>query len=201
MTLPSNRSMSTSRKKVESGTTIFNFVDSYKFNIAAYTLSEMLGIDDMLPVYVERKWQGRWVAQLVASGENGRGGSRRRKKSMPPNQEAWNKQMYRVRVFDELIYDTDANLTNVLIGADWQVWRIDFTRAFRTSQDLQHPRTWQCERHLCEKLKELNASELEEKTQNYLTKEEVDALMARTGQNFAALRPLIKEKGEEQVLY
>ena len=30
------------------------FVDSYKYNIAAYRLAEMLGIDDMLPVYVER---------------------------------------------------------------------------------------------------------------------------------------------------
>jgi hypothetical protein len=29
------------------------------------------------------------------------------KKITPPNLDAWNKQMYRVRVFDELIYDTD----------------------------------------------------------------------------------------------
>ena len=35
-----------------------NFVDSYKYNIAAYQLAELLGIDDMLPVYVERKWKG-----------------------------------------------------------------------------------------------------------------------------------------------
>jgi hypothetical protein len=27
--------------------------------------------------------------------------------------------MYRVRVFDELVYDTDTNLSNVLIGEDW----------------------------------------------------------------------------------
>ena len=43
---------------MENGATIYNFVDSYKYNIAAYTLSEMLGIDDLLPVYVERKWKG-----------------------------------------------------------------------------------------------------------------------------------------------
>ena len=35
-----------------------SFVDSYKYNIAAYELAELLGLDDMLPVYVERKWHG-----------------------------------------------------------------------------------------------------------------------------------------------
>jgi hypothetical protein len=35
-----------------------NFVDSYKYNIAAYALAELLGMDDIVPVYVERKWQG-----------------------------------------------------------------------------------------------------------------------------------------------
>ena len=33
------------------------FVD-LEYNIAAYQLAELLGIDDMLPVYVGRKWGG-----------------------------------------------------------------------------------------------------------------------------------------------
>jgi hypothetical protein len=45
------------RKETANGLEI-GFVDSYKYNIAAYALAEMLGIDDMLPVYVERKWHG-----------------------------------------------------------------------------------------------------------------------------------------------
>ncbi|HKU24992.1 MAG TPA: hypothetical protein VJQ54_05935, partial [Candidatus Sulfotelmatobacter sp.] len=32
--------------------TEINFVDSYKNNIAAFALAELLGIEDMLPVYV-----------------------------------------------------------------------------------------------------------------------------------------------------
>jgi hypothetical protein len=36
-----------------------NFVDSYKYNIAAYMLAELVGFDDMMPVYVERKWDGQ----------------------------------------------------------------------------------------------------------------------------------------------
>src|SRR5713226_7133242 len=43
--------------QLASGTEL-NFVDSYKYNIAAYQLAELLGLDDLLPVYVERKWKG-----------------------------------------------------------------------------------------------------------------------------------------------
>src|SRR6267142_4041882 len=46
-----------STKELAKGTEI-NFVDSYKYNIAAYGLAELLGMDDMLPVYVERKVGG-----------------------------------------------------------------------------------------------------------------------------------------------
>lgn len=191
-----------SEMKLESGATVFNFVDSYKFNIAAYTLSELLGIDDMLPVYVERKWQGHagslsWWLPVKMDEEE-----RVANKITPPNLDAWNKQMYRVRVFDQLINDTDANLTNVLIGADWQIWRIDFTRAFRTSKDLRRAADLvQCERHLFQKLKELNGSELEEKTRHYLTKDEVQAVMARRDKIVARFDELIKEKGEKEILY
>jgi hypothetical protein len=38
---------------------LLNFVDSYKYNIAAYELAALLGLDDMVPVYVERKFEGK----------------------------------------------------------------------------------------------------------------------------------------------
>src|SRR2546421_1850270 len=46
------------RNELADGTVEINFVDSYKYNIAAYVLAEMLGVDDVLPVYVERQWKG-----------------------------------------------------------------------------------------------------------------------------------------------
>src|SRR6202140_2854056 len=45
------------RMELASGTEL-GFVDSYKYNIAAYQLAELLGLDDIVPVYVERKWKG-----------------------------------------------------------------------------------------------------------------------------------------------
>src|ERR1043166_1622808 len=44
-------------KQLAQGTEM-NFVDSYKYNIAAFELAELIGLDDIVPVYVERKWKG-----------------------------------------------------------------------------------------------------------------------------------------------
>jgi hypothetical protein len=188
--------------KLESGATEIDFVDSYKYNIAAYRLAELLGLDDMLPVYVEREWQGKtgslswWLPVKMDEAE------RFEKKLEPPDPDKWNKQMYRVRVFDELVYDTDPNLTNVLIGEDWTVWRIDFSRAFRKSKDLRAPKNLvKCDRQLLEKLKELKADELVEKTKRYLTKGEVNGVMARRDKIVATFQTLISERGETEVLY
>lgn len=179
-----------------------NFVDSYKYNIAAYRLAEMLGIDDMLPVYVERTWKGRtgslswWLPVKMDDSE------RRRKKLDPPDNSKWNVQMYRIRVFDQLIYDTDPNLTNILIGEDWTLYRIDFTRAFRTLRDLQSPKDLvKCDRQLLEKLKALNGDELAQKTKGYLTKDEVKGVMARRDKIVAVFEAQIAAKGESEVLY
>jgi len=100
------------------------------------------------------------------------------------------------------VYDTDANLTNVLIGEDWKIWRIDFTRAFRLSKDLKDPKDLdRCDRQLLEKLKTLDGNELTEKTKHYLTKDEVKAVMARRDKIVAQFQKLISEKGEKEVLY
>jgi hypothetical protein len=188
--------------KLASGREEFNFVDSYKYNIAAYRLAELLGIDDMLPVYVERKWEGKtgslswWLPVKMDEAE------RLEKKIQPPDPDKWNQQMNRVRVFDELVYDTDPNLTNVLIGEDWTIWRIDFTRAFRTNKDLRVPKNLvKCDRQLFEKMKALNGDELAAKTKNYLTKPEVQGVMARRDKIVATFQALIAEKGEKEVLY
>jgi hypothetical protein len=102
-----------------------------------------------------------------------------------------------------LVYDIDANLTNVLIGEDWKIWRVDFTRAFRLYKDLKDPKKnlVRCDRQLLERLKALDGNELAEKTKHYLTKDEVKAVMARRDKIVAHFQGLITEKGENEVLY
>ena len=182
--------------------TELNFVDSYKYNIAAYALAELIGMDDMLPVYVERKWGGKtgslswWLPVKMDEAE------RHKQKLTAPDAEAWNNQMYKIRVFDQLVSDSDPNLTNVLIGENWKIWRIDFTRAFRLNKELKDPKDLvRCDRQLLEKLKALDANALTEKTKQYLTKDEGKAVMARRDKIVAQFQKMIAEKGENEVLY
>jgi len=190
-----------SSKQLGMGTEL-NFVDSYKYNIAAYALAELIGMDDIVPVYVERKWEGNtgslswWLPVKMDEVE------RHKQKLTAPDADAWNNQMYKVRVFDQLVADTDVNLTNVLIGENWQIWRIDFGRAFRLNKDLKEPKDLvRCDRQLLEKMKALDANALTEKTKHYLTKDEVKAVMARRDKMVAHFQKLIAEKGENEVLY
>ena len=191
-----------SRMQMGDGHVEMNFVDSYRYNIAAYQLAEILGVEDMLPVYVERKYQGDpgslswWLPVKMDEAD------RVKRKITVPDVEAWNQQMYRIRVFDELVYDSDANLTNVLIGQDWKIWRVDFTRAFRMNRDLKDINNLvRCERQFLEKLKTLDGDQLAKKTKGYLNKEEIKGLMARRDKIVARFEQLVREKGEPAVLY
>src|SRR5207248_10761921 len=123
--------------------------------------AEMLGLADMVPVYVQRKWEGKtrsiscWHPVKMDEAD-------RLKQKVPiPDSDSWNKQMYKVRILDQLVYDTDPNLTNVLIGEDWKIYRIDFTRGFRAQKDLQSVKDLaQCNRQLLAKMKALDGNEL-----------------------------------------
>jgi len=188
-------------KQLARGTEL-GFVDSYKYNIAAYQLAELLGLDDMLPVYVERKWKGDpgslswWLPVKMDEVE------RHKQNLTAPDADAWNNQMYKVRVFDQLVADSDPNLTNVRIGENWKIWRVDFTRAFRLHKDLKDPKDLvRCDRQLFAKLKTLDGNELAARTKSYLTKDEVKAVMARRDKIVTQFEKLISEKGEKEVLY
>ena len=188
--------------KFDDGRTEVNFVDSYHYDIAAYELAKLVGMDDMIPVYVERKWNGQVGALSWWIPWKWDEAMRHQQNLHPPDVDAYNKQMYKVRVFDQLVYDTDPNLTNVLITADWKIWRIDFSRAFRLQHDLRDPKDLvMCDRQLLEKLRQLDGDTVLEKTKPHLNKSEVKALMARRDKIVANFQKLVAEKGEGAVLY
>jgi phosphopantothenoylcysteine synthetase/decarboxylase len=54
---------------------------------------------------------------------------------------------------------------------------------------------------LLQRLKALDANTLTEKTNRYLTKDEVKAVMMRRDKIVARFQKLIAEKGENEVLY
>jgi hypothetical protein len=191
-------------KVFDDGNKEFNFKDCYKYDIAAYELAKLLGLGDMMPVTVERKWRNvtgalSWWLPVKMDEVD-----RRNKRIQPPDVDAYNRQMYKKRIFAELVFDTDPNLTNVLISADWHLWMIDFTRAFRILKDLRNRENIiqsMCERQLFERLKTLDRNELTQKTKRHLTKAEIDGVMARRDKIVAIYTDLIAKKGENAVLY
>ena len=181
--------------------TEMNFRDSWKFNVAGYKLDRLLGLR-MTPVSVERKVQGRsgavtfWMTGCMMEIE------RHKKKIEPPDSEDWNKQMYIVRVFDQLIFNTDRNLQNLLISKDWKLWMIDHTRAFRLHKDIREPKNLvRCERKLLARMKTLTMEELQQAMTGYLTKPEMEGLLGRRDKIVKLFEEKVAKQGEADVLY
>lgn len=179
-----------------------NFADSHHFNLAAFAMAGMLGLDGMMPVTVHRAWNGRegtitwWIDDAFDER------TRLKEKRQAPNQLLWNHQMHRMRVFAALVGDSDRNLGNVLITSDWKLWMIDFTRAFRLWSELKYPADLsQIDRSLLARLRALDAAELREATAHCMTPFEAAAVMKRRDALVAHFDRLVKVKGAGAVLY
>jgi hypothetical protein len=160
--------------------TEFNFRDTWKFDVAGYKLDRLLGLN-MVPVSVERKHSGRsacftwWVDDVLMLELD-----RVQKKMEPPDVKSWNEQMEIVRVFDQLIFNTDRNLGNIVIDKRWRIWMIDHSRAFRISHDIREPKNLtRCDRALWAKMKELTEAQLTSALGEYVRKNEIEAMLVR----------------------
>lgn len=193
-----------SKMKMEfaAGGTEMNFRDSYKYNIAAYELACLVGLGHMMPVTVERKLEGKtgsltWWLKVQMDEVD-----RMKKKITPPYQDNWNGQMHRIRVFTQLVFDTDRNLTNLLISPDWNLYMIDFSRAFRLYHQLKNEKDLvKCDRQLLESLRKLSQSQVEQSTKQYLTNSEIKAVLMRRDKIVAHFEKLVAQKGEKEVMY
>lgn len=184
------------------GTLEKNFRDSYKFNIAAYRLGRMLGIAHMIPMSVERDFEGKigsytwWVDNVWMSEAE-----RRDAQIKPPATQFWVDQLNVVRVYDQLIHNTDRNQGNLIITPEWKLWMIDHTRAFRTSKTLlKKEALGRCDFKLLEALKKLNTVDLKRELGSYLRPEEIAGLLARRDVIVQHYQREISQKGEEAVL-
>ena len=178
------------------------FRDSYQFNIAAYRLSRMLGLD-AVPVSVERRIDGRkgavtwWIDDVLMTEKR-----RYQRKVEPPDAALWNQQIHRIRVFDQLIYNVDRNLGNLVITTDWKAWMIDHTRSFPPRKKLLKPEQIpRCDRRLLAGLRALEFKATLSALRGQLGRPRVRALLARRDLLVAHFDERIKRLGEEQVLF
>jgi hypothetical protein len=184
------------------GTVEKNFRDSYKFNIAAFRLGRMVSVNN-IPMSVERELDGKigsmtwWLDNIwITEAE------RRDRGIKPPASQFWVDELNTVRVFDQLIYNTDRNQGNLLITPDWKVWMIDHTRAFRTMVALQKKNALpgRIDHKVLRALRQLNTLQLKKELGAYLRPEEISAILGRRDLIVAHFDREISTKGEDLVL-
>jgi hypothetical protein len=191
-----------SQQSLSSGLDL-DFRDSYRNNVAAYRLDRMLELG-MVPVTVVRSYEGKagaftwWVDDVQMTEKD------RRDKQLPaPDVEAWNRQMSVVRIFDQLIYNADRNLGNLLIDKSWGIWMIDHTRAFKIFKVLKDEKslTEFCERDLFGALRRLDKPALRATMAGLLNEGQVNAVLARRDKIVRSYEAKIASRGEDVVLY
>jgi hypothetical protein len=180
-----------------------DFRDSYRSNVAAYRLDRRLGLG-MVPVTVARRHGLRdaaftWWVDDVQMDER----ARRDKGTAPPDPVAWDRQMRVVRIFDQLIYNFDRNLGNLLVDKEWRVWMIDHTRAFKIFKEPQNPHELgnQCEKDLLEALRALGQKDLEERMRGLLGGGQIRGLLARRDYIVRYFDARVSRQGEAEVLF
>lgn len=159
--------------------TEINFKDLFRYNVAAYRLSRLLGLTNV-PVSVERVVDGKpaavtWWLDDVAMEEGDRS-----KKKIEGNGLRRRNYWAVMAVFDELIQNRDRNAGNILWSSDWRLWMIDHTRAFRLGKSLLQPKALaSCDRELLDRLRGLTRPALAAAVGTTLIAPEIDALLAR----------------------
>ncbi len=174
--------------------------DSYVFDIAAYGLARVIGLDHIPPVTFRRL--GNNQVTLQAWLEGGLMESTRIADGVsPPSWARFRQQQHDMRVFDSVIGNVDRNTGNILMDGNWNFWLIDHSRAFMRNDDtyyLERVRT--CSRWLYERLKTLTLEEIKPVMSPPLTASEVDWVLRRRDKVIAHIDALIEEIGDPAVV-
>lgn len=191
------------------------YIDSWKYEVAGYEMDKILGLN-MVPVTVERRFNGNrgslqmWVDDTKSLKKINEENIKK------PSYRVfyYNRSLYLQRAFDNLIGNEDRHLDNYLIVLpDWRMILIDHSRSFRTTGKFikqliyteKHPEgpmvMKELPKALFEKIKALTYDQIKAAVGEYLTDEEIKAVMIRKDLILAEIDKLIKKNGEENVLY
>lgn len=176
--------------------------DSYKYEIAAYELNKLLGLNIVPPV-VEREIEGiKGSLQLFLKGYN-KESDRKRRNIEPSDPKSFQNALEEINVFEILSYDECKDADDTLVHMeDWKLWRVDFSEAFYPSPELKPGcEITCCSKTLYQNLLKLKNNVIKAKLKPYLNTEEINALLKRKKIILKKIKQLIDEKGEESVLF
>lgn len=190
------------------------YLEGWQWEIAAYRLDKLLGLNMVSPT-VEKRFQGeRGSCHLIIDNcINLRQKEAQEIKTPSYRIFPLNKATYLQRAWDNLIFNEDRNIGDILYTQDWRMLLCDHTRSFRTSGKstkslLFNERTKpapkpmrKLPRAFVEKLKSVDFDAIREAVGEYLTNKEINAVLMRRDLIIDWLNKWIKKHGEDEVLY
>jgi hypothetical protein len=190
------------------------FWEGWKYEIAAYLLDKHLGLG-MVPPTVEYRFRGErgscqlWVEDCMTLRD------REQKKIKMPLIKVfgWNRATYIQRLWDNLIANEDRHMNQILITPDWRMILIDHSRSFRmsakftksliyTARHREGPKLMsELPRAVVDKVKALDFAAIRSAVGDYLSDDEINAVLARRDLILTEIDKLIKATGESKVIY
>jgi hypothetical protein len=187
--------------QLDDGTVIFNMEDNWRFEVAAYRIDRMIGLG-LVPATVEREYRGKpgslqwWVESEYSEAE------RQRRNLQPPNAEQWDRQLLKMRLFDNLLFNWDRHTNNILVTRDFELRLIDHSRAFLAYSDLRRPEELsRFSRSLLAGIERLTRDDLRRQVGRYIEASKINALLERRDKLLELARVRVKERGEAAALY
>jgi hypothetical protein len=188
--------------------------EGWNYEIAAYRLDKYLGLG-LVPPTVERLFREErgscqyWIDDNMSLKDK----EEKRIKTPPIKVPGWNRATYLQRFFDNLIANEDRHANQILITPDWRMILIDHSRSFRTSsrftkglifsaKNPEGPKLMsELPRALVAKVKSLDFATIRSVVGDYLSDEEIHAVLIRRDLILAEIDQLVKANGEGKVFY
>lgn len=193
-------------------------LEGWQYEIAAYEMDKLLELY-LVPPTVEREFKGKkgslqfWVqvefSELTVFEQ----------KIGIPRSKFNNKEnkKYLTRAFDSLIGNDDRTQQNILYTKDWRAILIDHSRSFRSSKKYTKKLMYganglkkagdrpmlfrRLPRAFVEKVKALNYDDIKNAVGPYLKEKEIKAILLRKELLLEEIEEMVKEQGEDKVLY
>jgi hypothetical protein len=195
------------------------FLEGWQYEIAAYQLDKLMGLN-MVPPAVERDFNGKPGALVYwATSEHSLLDVMEKKIPIPAEALDHTENMkYLVRAWDCLVANDDRTQQNILYTKDWRVIAIDHSQAFRSSREYMDTLIYgrnglkktadgrpllfrRLPRWFVESLRKVDRPSVKAAVGPYLTDREIDGVVKRSGLLLAEIEAMVKESGEDKVLY